>query len=58
MLESRSGQSPQHGRDPDQNAALYAIACLMYMIVGYNLMYPGAWPQQYLAGTRFLSRRG
>lgn len=24
-----------------KNAALYAIACLMYMIVGYNLMYPG-----------------
>jgi ammonium transporter, Amt family len=32
-----------------KNVALYAVACLLYMIVGYNLMYPaeginGFWP--------------
>jgi Amt family ammonium transporter len=24
-----------------KNVALYSVACLMYMIIGYNLMYPG-----------------
>jgi len=24
-----------------KNVALYAIACIMYMLIGYNLMYPG-----------------
>ncbi len=32
-----------------KNVGLYAVACIMYLIVGYNLMYPadginGFWP--------------
>ncbi|MEK9743035.1 MAG: ammonium transporter [Gammaproteobacteria bacterium] len=41
-----------------KNVALYAIACVMYMLVGYNLMYPGdaavnsIWPGlSFLLGT-------
>ena len=24
-----------------KNVALFAVACIMYMLVGYNIMYPG-----------------
>jgi Amt family ammonium transporter len=40
-----------------KNVALYAIACIMYMLVGYNLMYPSeavnsVWPGlSFLLGT-------
>ncbi len=36
-----------------KNAALYAIACLMYMIVGYNLMYPGDGVNDFWPGISF-----
>ena len=40
MLESGLVRSRNTVEILTKNVALYAIACLMYMIVGYNLMYP------------------
>ncbi len=42
MLESGLVRSRNTVEILTKNVALYAIACLMYMIVGYNLMYPDA----------------
>ncbi len=40
MLEAGLVRSRNTVEILTKNVALYAIACLMYMIVGYNLMYP------------------
>ncbi len=40
MLESGLVRSRNTVEILTKNVALYSIACLMYMIVGYNLMYP------------------
>ncbi len=40
MLESGLVRTRNTVEILTKNVALYAIACLMYMIVGYNLMYP------------------
>ena len=40
MLESGLVRSRNTVEILTKNVSLYAIACLMYMIVGYNLMYP------------------
>ncbi|MCP4827363.1 MAG: ammonium transporter [Proteobacteria bacterium] len=37
-----------------KNVALYAIACIMYMLVGYNLMYPGEAVNSVWPGLSFL----
>ena len=37
-----------------KNVALYAIACVMYMLVGYNLMYPGEAVNSFWPGFGFL----
>lgn len=37
-----------------KNVALYAIACIMYMLVGYNLMYPGEGVNGFWPGISFL----
>ena len=37
-----------------KNVALYSIACIMYMIVGYNLMYPGDAVNSFWPGITFL----
>lgn len=37
-----------------KNVALYAIACIMYMLVGYNIMYPGEAVSAYWPGLSFL----
>ena len=37
-----------------KNVALYAIACVMYMLVGYNLMYPGEAVNSFWPGLGFL----
>ena len=42
MLESGLVRSRNTVEILTKNVALYSIACLMYMIVGYNLMYPDA----------------
>jgi len=36
-----------------KNVGLYAIACIMYMVVGYNIMYGGG-PNGYIPGLSFL----
>ena len=37
-----------------KNIALYAIACVMYLLVGYNLMYPGEGVNSWWPGISFL----
>ena len=37
-----------------KNVALYSIACIMYMLVGYNLMYPGDAVNSFWPGITFL----
>lgn len=41
MLESGMVRSKNTAEILTKNVALYSIACLMYMLVGYNIMYPG-----------------
>ena len=36
-----TGQSKNTAEILAKNVSLYSIAVIMYMIVGYNLMYPG-----------------
>jgi Amt family ammonium transporter len=37
-----------------KNVVLYAIACIMYMLVGYNIMYPGDGVNSWWPGISFL----
>ncbi len=37
-----------------KNIALFAIACVMYMLVGYNIMYPGEAVNSFWPGVSFL----
>ena len=39
MLESGLVRSKNTGEILTKNVVLYAIACIMYMLVGYNIMY-------------------
>jgi len=41
MLEAGLVRSKNTAEILTKNIGLYAIACIMYMLVGYNLMYPG-----------------
>ena len=41
MLEAGLVRSKNTAEILTKNIGLYAIACIMYMAVGYNLMYPG-----------------
>ncbi len=41
MLEAGLVRSKNTAEILTKNIALFAIACLMYMIMGYNIMYPG-----------------
>src|SRR6056297_2744646 len=41
MLESGLVRAKNTAEILTKNVGLYAIACIMYMLVGYNLMYPG-----------------
>ncbi|MDH3418296.1 MAG: ammonium transporter [Gammaproteobacteria bacterium] len=44
MLEAGLVRSKNTAEILTKNVGLYSIACIMYMVVGYNLMYPGdAW---------------
>jgi len=42
MLESGLVRAKNTAEILTKNIGLYSIACIMYMVVGYNLMYPGA----------------
>ena len=37
-----------------KNVALYAVACILYMLVGYNVMYPGEALSSFVPGLSFL----
>lgn len=37
-----------------KNIALFAVACIMYMLVGYNIMYPGEAVSSFWPGLSFL----
>jgi len=37
-----------------KNVTLYAVACIMYMLVGYNIMYPGEGVNGFWPGVSFL----
>ncbi|MBF6057195.1 MULTISPECIES: ammonium transporter [Thiomicrorhabdus] len=37
-----------------KNVGLFAIACIMYMLVGYNIMYPGEAVSSWFPGISFL----
>jgi ammonium transporter, Amt family len=41
MLEAGLVRAKNTAEILTKNISLYAIACIMYMIVGYNIMYPG-----------------
>ena len=41
MLEAGMVRAKNTAEILTKNIALYAVACIMYMLMGYNLMYPG-----------------
>ena len=53
MLEAGLVRSKNTVEILTKNVALYAIACIMYMIVGYNIMYGGG-PNSFIPGFSFL----
>ena len=53
MLESGLVRSKNTVEILTKNVALYAIACIMYMLVGYNIMYGGG-PNGFIPGLDFL----
>ncbi len=54
MLEAGLVRSKNTAEILTKNVALYAIACVMYMLVGYNLMYPGEAVSSIWPGMSFL----
>jgi Amt family ammonium transporter len=53
MLEAGLVRSKNTVEILTKNVALYAIACIMYMVVGYNIMYGGG-PNSFIPGFSFL----
>ena len=53
MLEAGLVQSKNTTEILLKNIALYAIACTMYMIMGYNIMYPGEAVNSWWPGVSF-----
>jgi len=54
MLEAGMVRGKNTAEILTKNIALYALACIMYMLVGYNLMYPAETISQYIPGLQFL----
>ena len=54
MLEAGLVRSKNTAEILTKNVALYAIACVMYMLVGYNIMYPGEAVSSVWPGISFL----
>ena len=54
MLEAGMVRAKNTAEILTKNIALYALACIMFMLVGYNLMYPGAPISQYIPNLSFL----
>ena len=54
MLEAGLVRSKSTVEILTKNIALYSIACVMYMIMGYNIMYPGEGVNSWWPGIGFL----
>jgi len=54
MLEAGMVRSKNTAEILTKNISLFAIACIMYMLVGYNLMYPAETISQFLPKLSFL----
>ena len=54
MLEAGLVRSKNTAEILTKNVALFAIACIMYMLCGYNLMYPGEAVNSVWPGIGFL----
>ncbi|BCN92830.1 ammonium transporter channel family protein [Thiomicrorhabdus immobilis] len=54
MLEAGLVRSKNTTEILAKNVGLFAIACIMYMLVGYNIMYPGEAVNSFFPGISFL----
>ncbi len=54
MLEAGLVRSKNTTEILTKNVALFAIACIMYLLCGYNIMYPGEAVSAYWPGFSFL----
>jgi Amt family ammonium transporter len=54
MLEAGMVRGKNTAEILTKNIALYALASIMFMLVGYNLMYPAETINQYIPGLSFL----
>ncbi len=54
MLEAGMVRAKNTAEILTKNIALYALACIMFMLVGYNLMYPGSPLNGYLPNFSLL----
>ncbi|MCB1714675.1 MAG: ammonium transporter [Candidatus Competibacteraceae bacterium] len=54
MLEAGMVRAKNTAEILTKNVALFAIACIMYMLVGYNIMYPGDGISAYWPGISWL----
>ncbi len=54
MLEAGLVRSKNTAEILTKNVSLFAVACIMYMLVGYNIMYPGEAVNAYWPGISFL----
>ncbi len=53
MLEAGLVRSKNTAEILTKNIALFAVACIMYMVVGYNIMYPGDGVSEFWPGISF-----
>ena len=54
MLEAGMVRSKNTAEILTKNISLFAVACIMYMLVGYNLMYPSETVSAFIPGLSFL----
>ena len=54
MLEAGLVRSKNTAEILTKNISLFAVTCIMYMLVGYNIMYPGEAVSAYWPGVSFL----
>ena len=54
MLEAGMVRAKNTAEILTKNIVLYAVACIMYMLIGYNLMYPGSPISPYIPNFSFL----
>jgi Amt family ammonium transporter len=54
MLEAGLVRAKNTAEILTKNIVLFAVACIMYMLVGYNIMYPGDGVSSFWPGLKFL----